>query len=45
MIEYAAIISVLAGANLTNLISIEPTWNVICTVGGSVLLLGFYVFK
>ena len=45
MIEYAAIISILAGANITNLISIEPTWNVILAVGGSVLLFGFYAFK
>jgi len=45
MIEYAVMISVLAGANLTTLISIEPTWNVIFTVGGSVLLFGYYVFK
>jgi len=28
MVEYAAIISVLAGASLTDLISFEPTWNV-----------------
>ena len=45
MIEYAAIIYVLAGSSLTDLISIEPTWNVIFSVGGSVLFLGLFVFK
>lgn len=45
MIEYAVMISVLAGASLTDLISIEPTWNVIFGVGGSVLFLGLFAFK
>lgn len=45
MIEYAVIISVLAGASLPDLISIEPTWNVIFSVVGSVLFLGFFAFK
>ena len=45
MVEYAAIISVLAGVSLTDLISFEPTWNVIFSVGGSVLFLGYFVFK
>ena len=33
MIEYAVIISVLAGASLTDLISIDPTWNVFLVSG------------
>jgi len=44
MIEYAVILSILAGASLTDFISIEPTWNVIFSVGGSVLFLGFFAF-
>ncbi len=45
MVEYSVIISVLAGASITDLISFEPTWNVILMVGGSTLFLGFFVFK
>jgi len=45
MVEYASIISVLAGVSLTDLISFEPTWNVIFSVGVSVLFLGYFVFK
>jgi hypothetical protein len=45
MVEYAAIIAVLAGTTITDLISFEATWNVILMVGGFILCCGFFVFK